>query len=187
METDKRRDQFVMAALELFTQKGIAGTTIGDISDRVGVARSLFYHYFPNKDAIVDAVVDNRVDDFVEQFENWGVEYDHNHSRQSLERVIAHLRSYLSDPNSFSSIVTRENNLILRRQFSVQSAKRLSQNYARKKERMPLQAGQAHLSHPRESFYIVIVGLISLMAQSPQTSDQVLVDVVAETMHIMLC
>lgn len=186
METDKRREQFIMAALELFAQKGIARTSIGDISAKVGVARSLFYHYFPNKVAIVDAVVNNRVDDFVGQFEDWDTDYDTNHTIRSLNDIIARLRSYIADPDSFSGIVTRENDVILRNQFSIRSAKRLSENYARRKANTPLEEGHARISHPRESLYMLVVGLISLMIQFPDVPDETLVDVVAETMHIHL-
>ena len=47
-----RRDEIVDAARSLYEEKGLSRTTIQDITARVGVTRSLFYHYFPNKDAV---------------------------------------------------------------------------------------------------------------------------------------
>ncbi|MEG0218077.1 MAG: helix-turn-helix domain-containing protein, partial [Raoultibacter sp.] len=40
-----RRDDFVCAARELFEEKGLSKTTVKDITEHIGVTRSLFYHY----------------------------------------------------------------------------------------------------------------------------------------------
>lgn len=186
METDQRREQFVQAALELFCEKGIPQTTIGDISDRVGVARSLFYHYFPNKRAIIDAVVDNRVDDFVEQFDRWNQDYDTRHTKKSLEDIVALLRTYLSDPNSFSSIVMRDHDMVLAHQFSLKGAHKLSRRFAHRRAHTTPEDGLSQARHLKESFYTLAVGLISLMTQHPEIPDQTFVEVIADTMHIPL-
>ena len=52
-EAKQRRAEIVAAARELFETKGIGHTTVKDISEAVNVTRSLFYHYFPDKDAVV--------------------------------------------------------------------------------------------------------------------------------------
>ena len=47
---DARRLQIVQAAREICLEKGLSKITISDIAERVGMTRSLFYHYFQDKD-----------------------------------------------------------------------------------------------------------------------------------------
>jgi AcrR family transcriptional regulator len=43
----------IAAAAELFAERGMAGTDIGDIATKVGLARSSLYRYFPDKQHIL--------------------------------------------------------------------------------------------------------------------------------------
>lgn len=45
----ERQQQLVEAAMALFSERGYAATRIRDICDRAGVAKGLFYWYFPTK------------------------------------------------------------------------------------------------------------------------------------------
>lgn len=45
----ERQQQLVDAAMALFSERGYAATRIRDICDRAGVAKGLFYWYFPTK------------------------------------------------------------------------------------------------------------------------------------------
>lgn len=51
------------AARACFERKGVAKTSIADITREVNITRELFYYYFPNKGAVVDAVMDLYVDE----------------------------------------------------------------------------------------------------------------------------
>ena len=45
----ERKQQLVEAAIALFAERGYSATRIRDICDRAGVAKGLFYWYFPTK------------------------------------------------------------------------------------------------------------------------------------------
>lgn len=45
----ERKQQLVDAAMALFADRGYSATRIADICDRAGVAKGLFYWYFPTK------------------------------------------------------------------------------------------------------------------------------------------
>lgn len=62
----KRSAEIVVAARELYEEKGLARTSIQDITNHVGVTRSLFYHYFQNKEEVTSAVLDQYITDFLE-------------------------------------------------------------------------------------------------------------------------
>lgn len=54
-----RREQIIACTRELYEEKGLTKTSVQDIADKVGVARSLFYHYFTDKDDVTSAVLDS--------------------------------------------------------------------------------------------------------------------------------
>jgi len=55
--TAERRDHILMAALQIFTQKGYDGATIPEIARAAGVAAGTIYLYYPSKRELFIAVV----------------------------------------------------------------------------------------------------------------------------------
>lgn len=75
-ETEKfkeiKKDQILNAALYEFAFKGYVGVTIDDISKRANITRSLFYHYFKDKEDAFLSLVDRttkKVDDIFSQID----------------------------------------------------------------------------------------------------------------------
>ncbi|MFC7528712.1 TetR/AcrR family transcriptional regulator [Actinoplanes sp. GCM10030250] len=52
------RDRVLRAALDLFGEHGVSGTSLQMIADELGVTKAAVYHQFPTKDEIVLAVID---------------------------------------------------------------------------------------------------------------------------------
>ncbi len=50
--------RILAAAAELFAERGVGGTSLQMIADRVGVTKAAVYHQFPTKDEIVIAVAE---------------------------------------------------------------------------------------------------------------------------------
>lgn len=61
----------MQAARELFETEGVAATSMAAIARKAGVARSLVYYYFPDKQAVIDAVLDDFLEDIVESVSTW--------------------------------------------------------------------------------------------------------------------
>lgn len=57
-----RRAELSSAAMAVFAERGVAGTTISDIVKAAGVAQGTFYLYFDSKSDVVVAVVDQIAD-----------------------------------------------------------------------------------------------------------------------------
>lgn len=51
-----KRELLLDAGEELFRDKGVAATTVAEITERAGVAKGTFYLYFPTKDHLVAAL-----------------------------------------------------------------------------------------------------------------------------------
>lgn len=65
LSAEERRGQLVAAALRLFSQQGVAATTVDDIVREAGVAKGTFYLYFKTKPDVMNAVVEDLVDEVV--------------------------------------------------------------------------------------------------------------------------
>jgi AcrR family transcriptional regulator len=55
-----RRERLLDAALAVFGDKGIDGATVKDITAAAGVTQGLLYHYFDDKDALVQKLLEER-------------------------------------------------------------------------------------------------------------------------------
>ena len=59
---ERTRARIVEAAARLIYERGVAGTTLDDVKAAAGVSGSQMYHYFPDKDDLVQAVISYQAD-----------------------------------------------------------------------------------------------------------------------------
>lgn len=185
MEMDRRREELVNAARELFETRGLTNTSIANITERVGVTRSLFYHYFANKQDIVDAVIDDRVDEFmysIEQYERerWGQQDAQANLREAAKMV----REFIVGENSFGQYIRTQNNSFLRQQFCVRASRRFTDKCVQMDKSSGLLEKRYGMRYPRASMYVLCVGVMSLLFQRPDAPDDALIEVMASMMHL---
>lgn len=82
-----RREDILFHAAKLFSERTVAGTTVRDIADEVGILSGSLYHYFDSKNAIVFEIVTTFIDDLNERYEAALVPGET--SRQRLDRMVA--------------------------------------------------------------------------------------------------
>ncbi len=61
-----KREQILLAAEQVFADRGFKGTTTREVAEQAGIASSLIFYYFKNKVALYEAVFQN----FFEQLED---------------------------------------------------------------------------------------------------------------------
>jgi AcrR family transcriptional regulator len=61
------RQRVIDAGLELFGERGYDATSIAEIGERAGVAKSVLYHYFGSKAKLYEAVVEAETRDVLER------------------------------------------------------------------------------------------------------------------------
>jgi len=61
----RTRARIVEAAAALIHERGVAGTTLEDVKVAAGVSGSQMYHYFPDKNELVQAVIDYQAESIV--------------------------------------------------------------------------------------------------------------------------
>jgi AcrR family transcriptional regulator len=57
---ENRREQIIDAAINVFSQKGFNRTINQDIAHEAGITPGLIYHYFENKNALLQAIAETR-------------------------------------------------------------------------------------------------------------------------------
>ncbi|HEV3474545.1 MAG TPA: TetR/AcrR family transcriptional regulator [Actinomycetota bacterium] len=62
-QPDVRRQELMDAAVRVFVEKGIARTTVSDITQSAGVAKGTFYLYFTSKENLLGALKERFVND----------------------------------------------------------------------------------------------------------------------------
>jgi len=67
---ERTRARIVEEAADLIHERGVAGTTLEDVKAAAGVSGSQLYHYFPDKDELVQAVIDYQADAIVHHQRN---------------------------------------------------------------------------------------------------------------------
>jgi AcrR family transcriptional regulator len=55
-------DDIVRAATELISERGLRGTTVAAVAERLGITDGGLFHYFPTKGALIDAVIERAVE-----------------------------------------------------------------------------------------------------------------------------
>src|SRR5271170_1270253 len=59
---ERTRARIVEEAAALIHERGVAGTTLDDVKAAAEVSGSQMYHYFPDKNDLVQAVIDYQAD-----------------------------------------------------------------------------------------------------------------------------
>ncbi|MDG4766090.1 TetR family transcriptional regulator [Solwaraspora sp. WMMD406] len=63
-----RRDHILHRAGALFASKGVAGTTVREIADEVGILSGSLYHHFESKEAMVDEILAGYLNDLRDRY-----------------------------------------------------------------------------------------------------------------------
>ena len=161
--TGAKRDSIVRAAYDLAQDKGFARLTVGEIARKVGMTRSLFYHYFPDRNALADAVLDLIIDSIVDELTSWNTGREEGNIDHALDDFITLMHTIAQR----ESIFTRASDYIGRTTV---------QDY--------ISRHGAPITDIHETFYILLVGSMSLMRTHPDVSHETLKRIVAQMLHI---
>jgi AcrR family transcriptional regulator len=183
---DARRAEFVAAARELYENKGHLRTTVKDISNKVGVTRSLFYHYFSGKEAITAEVLDDYVNDFIEALQHWNAQHQRGDVGKALKDVLHIFRNAIFERDTFRRDLASSENAALYLSFTQRVADRIARYIVSTIVPEYAQYHQLEIDHAYESFYVLIVGLIALLRAYPDISDEVIWTLSAQALHLDL-
>jgi TetR/AcrR family fatty acid metabolism transcriptional regulator len=100
-----RRKEILRAAVAVFATKGYHGCRIADVAKQAGVAYGLVYHYFKNKEELLESV-------FAESFGRWSaaadmvIEAEGASVAQKLEQIVTFaMEAYRRDPQAVRVLI----------------------------------------------------------------------------------
>ena len=182
--SDARRAQIIAAARDLYEERGLSHTTVKDITERVGVTRTLFYHYFPDKDAVTSAVIDDYTQDYVEALANWNDERIEGDIDHALSTIVKLLRIGLFEDDTFHIALSSRENAALYLEFVNRVADETTRYIIGTTVRDYADLHDVRIDHLYETFYVLILGVIGYLRKHPDADDAVIADVIAQTLHM---
>jgi AcrR family transcriptional regulator len=120
---EERRADLLEAGKELFLAKGVAGTSLDDITSRAGVSKGLFYLYFRSKDDLLAALHDqfstmlaDRIRAAAGSAADWPAKldacvkaiFDSYHERDDLHEVLFRQGAPVSDSHQATHALVRD-------------------------------------------------------------------------------
>lgn len=179
-----RREAIVEAAHSVYVHKGIARTTMSDIARAAGVTRGLVYHYFPEPEQIVDAVLDRYVDGFVASVREWDAHRQVGRIDDALWDVVALFRHHMADRDPLRVDLLSIDNAALYRRYVDRAVEAVVdvlqvttvEAYARRH--------RIDIVHVRETFVVLVHGLLGLVRTHPDTPPHVLAAIMRQTLHL---
>ncbi|MFR1640332.1 MAG: TetR/AcrR family transcriptional regulator [Eggerthellaceae bacterium] len=177
--------EIMLAARTLFERRGVGKTTVKDIAAEANVTRELVYYYFENKQAVVDAVLDDYVEDLVESVIVWNESRRFGDTSGSLRACIATFRRALYDAegNQRPMIAVLEE-LGVRDAFDVRAVRETVDCLSGRVLVEYAEYHQVEIEFVYEMFCVVIFGLVGLVKIDPDISDEALMKVVEQTLHL---
>lgn len=207
---DVRRDEIVAAARELFAERGVRATTFQDLADRVGVTRGLVYHYAGDMAALVDQVLEACIGDFVTDLRTWDARRQVGHIDDAVVDCIALFRRHVptrrraaGDAHATTTdgaatarpagtpagrtatqALPRLDDASLYVRFLDQAVEALLDTLEATTIPAYAQRHPIEIRHVRETFHVLIHGLVALVRAHPETEDAVLADLVRQTLRL---
>lgn len=179
-----RYDEIVLATRALYEEKGLSNTSVQDITQKVGVTRSLFYHYFRDKEAVTNAVLDTYISDYLEAVEIWNQQRQIGEIEDALSSAVKLLRVVLFENDSFRIALASKENAELYLEFLNRVADRIARYIV---DSTVVDYAIYHtvaIDHVYETFYVLIIGLAGYLRRNPQVDDDILKDIIAQTLHM---
>lgn len=181
---EQRRSDIVEAARQLYEERGLSRTSVKDIAERAGITRSLFYHYFPDKQAVTSAVLDDFVEDYIEALSIWNDERMTGEIEQALDGVVRVLRVSVFEGSSFRRALDTRENAALYIEFINRVADRTARYIVDTTVRDYSELHSVSIIHLYETFYILILGICGYIRTHQDVSDEVLKDIIAQSLHM---
>ncbi len=101
LSADKRREQLIGVAVDLFSRKGFKGTTTREIAAAAGVTEAIIFRHFETKEQLYKAIIDQKLSspDTADWIVGFQAAMDRNDDEAVIrELIIAIIATHKTDP-----------------------------------------------------------------------------------------
>lgn len=181
---DTRRNEILQAVIDVCAEEGIGKLSISNVTARVGCTRSLFYHYFPNKEEALQAALDYTIDAFIARLRTWNESRTLGDIEGALDSMSELLKTLVLEMPGISGSITMGGDAVLYTAFVNRVAERCARYMC---ESTVVEFAQYHevlIDNVFETFYVLISGLILYIRAHQDVPIPVIKDIIACTLHI---
>lgn len=181
---DTRRNEILQAVIDVCAKEGIGKLSISNVTARVGCTRSLFYHYFPNKEEALQAALDYTIDAFIARLRTWNESRTLGDIEGALDSISELLKTLVLEMPGISGSITMGGDAVLYTAFVNRVAERCARYMC---ESTVVEFAQYHevlIDNVFETFYVLISGLILFIRSHQDVPVPVIKDIIACTLHI---
>lgn len=178
-----RREEILAAAREVCAEKGVANLSVSAITKRAGCTRSLFYHYFSDKEDAVSALMERGIDDFIAELERWNASRREGDIEGALDSVAPLFKRLVIDGHELPHVLTAGSGALYAG-FLHRAVERVTSYIL---ETTVVDYERLHglpIDHVHETFYMLIMGLLMYIRTHPDVEDGTIRDIIASTLHI---
>lgn len=181
---DARRKEILQAVRDECAEVGVSRLSVSSITKRVGMTRSLFYHYFPTKEDAIDAAIDTSIDEFVARLEAWNAQRvpgDIAGALMSISELFCHL---VLDEAELPKLLINGGAAAFYTGFLDRVADRCARYICDTTVADFAALHTVEIDHVYETFYMLISGLVMFIRTHPDTSPTTVRDITAATLHL---
>ncbi len=179
----RRREEILEAVRQTCTEEGAARLSVSAITKRAGCTRSLFYHYFPDKEAAVAAVMEEAIDGIIRELERWNASRVVGDIEGALNSVAPLFKRLVADNHDLPGALTSGSGALyggFLHNATERVATYLCQTTVVDFERLH----HMPIEHVYETFYTLVMGLLMYIRTHPDVEDETVKDIIASTLHI---
>lgn len=184
LSADARRTEILAAVRDLCATDGVGKLSVSRITEHAGCTRSLFYHYFPDKEAALDAALDDVIDGILGEVRAWNAGRVRGDIEGSLDSAVALLRRLVIDQESLPRSLMADGGAALYTGFVHRLADRVATYVVDSTVQDFARFHSVNIDHVYETFYTLICGLIMFIRTHPQTPDATIKDIIAQSLRI---
>ena len=178
-----RKLEIIQCARELIEERGLAKTSVAAITERMNVARTLFYHYFPSKEDLVAAVLDTYVDEFIASLKEWNSQRVEGDIEGALDTVAPLFKRLVASGHELPSTLTSSSGALYGG-FLHNVVQRVAQYICDTTVVDFVAHHELRIDHVYETFYTLIMGLLMYIRTHPDVPDETVKEIIASTLHI---
>lgn len=179
----ERREEILQAVREACAEDGVANLSVSAITKRAGCTRSLFYHYFTDKEEAVAALMERGIDDFISELEQWNESRTPGDIEGALDSVAALFKRLVINGHDLPHTLTAGSGALYAG-FLHNAVERVTNYICETTVRDYEAAHGLPIGHVYETFYMLIMGLLMYIRTHQDVSEETIKDIIASTLHI---
>ncbi len=179
----RRREEILEAVRLTCAEEGVSRLSVSAITKRAGCTRSLFYHYFPDKEAAVEAVMSEAIDGIVRELERWNESRVVGDVEGALNSVAPLFKRLVADNHELPGALTSGSGALYGG-FLHNAVERVTDYLCATTVADFERLHEMPIEHVHETFYTLVMGLLMYIRTHPDVSDETVKDIIASTLHI---